>query len=48
MHEARGRATSAVGDVELISTGTIVVTNSLLHEQMLRVLREGDNAPLPQ
>jgi hypothetical protein len=33
---------------EFISTGTIVVSNGLLHDQMLRVLREGDAAPLPQ
>jgi len=48
VREAGGRATSTAGDEEFLSTGTIVVSNGLLHEQMLRVLREGDAAPLPQ
>jgi myo-inositol-1(or 4)-monophosphatase len=48
VREAGGRATSTDGDEEFISTGTIVVSNGLLHEQMLRVLREGDAAPSPQ
>jgi len=48
VREAGGRATSTAGDEEFISTGTIVVSNGLLHEQILRVLREGDAAPLPQ
>ena len=48
VREAGGRATSTAGDEEFVSTGTIVVSNGLLHEQILRVLREGDNAPLPQ
>ncbi len=48
VREAGGRATATAGDEEFISTGTIVVSNGLLHEQMLRVLREGDAAPLPQ
>ncbi len=48
MREAGGRATSTEGDEEFVSTGTIVVSNGLLHEQVLRVLREGDAAPLPQ
>ncbi len=33
-------------DKEFVSTGTIVVSNGLLHEQMLRVSREGDAAPV--
>jgi myo-inositol-1(or 4)-monophosphatase len=45
VREAGGRATSIEGDEESISTGTIVVSNGLLHEQMRRVLREGDGAP---
>ena len=45
MREAGGRATSTEGDEDFISTGTIVVSNGLLHEQ---ILREGDAAPLPQ
>jgi myo-inositol-1(or 4)-monophosphatase len=48
VREAGGRATSTGGDEEFLSTGTIVVSNGLLHEQILRVLRDGDNAPLPQ
>ncbi len=48
VREAGGRATSTEGDEEFVSTGTIVVSNGLLHEQILRVLREGDAAPLPQ
>ncbi len=48
VREAGGRATSTEGDEEFVSTGTIVVSNDLLHEQMLRVLREGDAAPLAQ
>ncbi len=46
--EAGGRATSTEGDEDFIPTGTIVVSNGLLHDQILRVLREGDAAPLPQ
>jgi myo-inositol-1(or 4)-monophosphatase len=48
VREAGGRATSTEGDEDFISSGTIVVSNGLLHEQILRVLREGDAAPLPQ
>ena len=48
VREAGGRATSTAGDEEFMSTGTIVVSNGLLHEQILRVLREGDNSPVPQ
>jgi hypothetical protein len=40
--------TSTEGDEEFISTGTIVLSNGLLHERMLRVLRESDDASLPQ
>jgi fructose-1,6-bisphosphatase/inositol monophosphatase family enzyme len=48
VREAGGRATSNEGDEESLSTGAIVVSNGLLREQMRRVLREGDAAPLPQ
>jgi myo-inositol-1(or 4)-monophosphatase len=48
VREAGGRTTSAEGDEEFIWTGTIVTSNGLLHEPMLRVLREGDAAPLPR
>ena len=45
---ADSRSPRTADDEEFISTGTIVVSNGLLHEQILRVLREGDAAPLPQ
>ncbi len=48
VREAGGRAASTEGDEDFLSTGTIVVSNGLLHEQMLHVLREGDDASLPQ
>jgi 3'-phosphoadenosine 5'-phosphosulfate (PAPS) 3'-phosphatase len=48
VREAGGRATSTDGDEESLSTGTIVVSNGLLHEQILHVLREADAGPLPQ
>jgi myo-inositol-1(or 4)-monophosphatase len=48
VREAGGRVTSTDGDERFLSNETIVVSNSLLHEQMLRVLREGNEAPLPQ
>jgi hypothetical protein len=48
VREAAGRATSTEGDEDFLSTGTIIVPNGLRHRQILRVLREGDAAPLPQ
>jgi predicted alpha/beta-hydrolase family hydrolase len=48
LREAGGRATSTEGDEESLSTGAIVVSNGLLHEQIMCVLRKGDAAPLPQ
>src|SRR6266498_1642563 len=48
VREAGGRVTSVDGDENFLSTDSILVSNSLLHEQMLRVLREGQEAPLPQ
>ncbi len=48
VHKAGGCATSTEGDEDFIPTGTIVVSNGLLHDQILRVLREGDDAPLSQ
>jgi hypothetical protein len=35
VRETAGRATCTEGDEEFLSTGTIVVSNSLLHEQIL-------------
>ncbi len=47
VREAGERATSTAGDEEFVSTSTIIAPNGLLQEQMLRVSREGDTAPLP-
>jgi myo-inositol-1(or 4)-monophosphatase len=47
VREAGGRVTSADGDEDFLSDDTVLVSNGLLHEQMLRVLREGSQAPLP-
>jgi myo-inositol-1(or 4)-monophosphatase len=47
VREAGGRVTSVDGDEYFLSDDTILVSNSLLHEQMLRVLHEGSEAPLP-
>ena len=41
VREAGGRATSTKGDEEFMLTGTIVVSNGLLHEQILRVCAKG-------
>jgi myo-inositol-1(or 4)-monophosphatase len=46
--EAGGRVTSVDGNENFLSDDSILVSNSLLHEQMLRVLSEGSEAPLPQ
>ena len=48
VREAGGHVTSADGGENFLEDETIVVSNSLLHEQMLRVLREGAEAPLPR
>lgn len=48
VREAGGRVTSTDGEEYLLSENTILVSNGLLHEQMLRVLRDGSQAPLPQ
>jgi myo-inositol-1(or 4)-monophosphatase len=47
VREAGGCVTSVEGNEDFLSSDTILVSNSLLHEQMLRVLREGSEAPLP-
>ena len=47
VREAGGRTTSTDGDEDFVFTGTIVTSNALLHDQILRVLREGEAAPLP-
>jgi myo-inositol-1(or 4)-monophosphatase len=48
VHEAGGMVTSLDGNENFLSQSSILVSNGLLHEQMDRVLREGDRAPLPQ
>jgi myo-inositol-1(or 4)-monophosphatase len=47
VQEAGGHVTSVQGDEYLLSDDSILVSNGLLHEQMLRVLHEGSQAPLP-
>jgi myo-inositol-1(or 4)-monophosphatase len=47
VQEAGGRVTSVHGDEYLASNDSVLVSNGLLHEQMLRVLIEGNQAPLP-
>jgi len=48
VREAGGRVTSTDGDENFLSNETILVSNGFLHDQMFRVLREGERAPLPQ
>jgi myo-inositol-1(or 4)-monophosphatase len=48
VREAGGRVTTAEGDEAFLGRDSIVVSNRLIHEQMLRVLRQGDDAPLPK
>ena len=47
VREAGGCVTSVDGEGDFLSNDTILVSNSLLHESMLRVLIEGSQAPLP-
>jgi myo-inositol-1(or 4)-monophosphatase len=47
VREAGGCVTSVDGDEDFLSSDSILVSNNLLHEQMLRVLSEGSQAPLP-
>jgi len=46
--EAGGRVTTAEGDENFLGRDSIVVSNGHVHAQMLRVLREGDDTPLPK
>jgi len=48
VREAGGRVTSVDADENFLSNDSILVSNGLLHGQMLRVLTEGTKAPLPQ
>jgi myo-inositol-1(or 4)-monophosphatase len=45
VRESGGCVTSVDGEEDFLSGDTILVSNNLLHEQMLRVLREGSEAP---
>ena len=48
VREAGGRVTSVDGDENFLFGDSILVSNSLLHEQMLRVLGEDRKDPFPQ
>jgi myo-inositol-1(or 4)-monophosphatase len=47
VREAGGQVTTPEGDEQFLGVPVIVASNGHLHAQMLRVLREGDAAPLP-
>jgi len=47
VREAGGRATDFAGTPDCLSGEEIVASNGLIHGEMLRVIREGANAPLP-
>jgi myo-inositol-1(or 4)-monophosphatase len=48
VREAGGHVTSMDREEDLLTGDTIVVSNGLLHEQMLHILRESREASLPQ
>jgi myo-inositol-1(or 4)-monophosphatase len=48
VREAGGRATDFEGGPDCISGRSIVASNGCIHEQMLRVIRDGAAAPLPE
>ena len=48
IREAGGHVTSVDGGEDFLSDETILVSNGLLHEQMLLVLSQGSEAPLPK
>lgn len=48
VREAGGRVTSVEGDEDFLASNSILISNGLLHEQMLRVLREDSKDALPQ
>jgi myo-inositol-1(or 4)-monophosphatase len=47
VQEAGGRATDFDGGPDYLSGDSIVASNGRVHDQMLRVIREGDSAPRP-
>jgi myo-inositol-1(or 4)-monophosphatase len=48
VREAGGKATNFEGGLDCVSGQRIVASNGHVHEQMLRVIREGADAPLPE
>jgi myo-inositol-1(or 4)-monophosphatase len=48
VREAGGRATDDTGGPDCLSGAFVVASNSRIHEEMLRVIREGDVAPRPE
>lgn len=48
VREAGGKATSFRGGLDCVSGRHIVASNGHVHDQMLRVIREGGDAPLPE
>jgi myo-inositol-1(or 4)-monophosphatase len=48
VREAGGRVTDFHGGADCVSGQQIVTSNGRIHEQMLRVIREGGAAPLPE
>ncbi len=48
VREAGGRVTTAAGEADFLGRDSIVASNGKIHEQMLRVLREGERAPRPR
>ena len=47
VREAGGQVTTAEGSADFLGRDSIVASNGKIHAQMLRVLREGEAAPLP-
>ncbi len=48
VREAGGAVTGFAGGPDALSGSQIVASNGCIHEQMLRVIREGAQAPLPE
>jgi myo-inositol-1(or 4)-monophosphatase len=47
VREAGGRATDFDGELDCLSGDAIVASNGHIHDEMLRVIREGADAPRP-
>jgi myo-inositol-1(or 4)-monophosphatase len=48
VREAGGRVTTPEGEADFLGKPGVLISNGLIHAQMLRVLREGDAAPRPE